>query len=348
MFEGVTPAEGAVVSLQTAQQRQFLAEEARRSKVDGELTYRWDALEEQGRERSRPAPVRFAWTEDDPPEDVSLAGGDYFLLVGTDPALTQPHIVQTAGTAAEVYNLEIGRRYYWCVQHEGRRTAVRQFDTADEWPRCLSIDGISNVRDAGGLAVPGGRVRQGRVYRGGEFDRHQHLTAQGAAQLRALGVRTDLDLRGEADPAAWGLTPLLGIRRVLLPILPYDEILKAENQPALCAALRVFADPAAYPVYHHCWGGADRGGTVAFLLGALVGVPLTRLIDDYEFTTLGIWGIRTRNYVPFDNMVRGLLAFPGDTPAEKTAAFLRRIGLTQTEIDIIRDQLIEPDGTAAK
>ena len=38
-------------------------------------------------------------------------------------------------------------------------------------------------------------------------------------------------------------------------------------------------------VYFHCWGGADRTGTIAFLLNAICGVSYTDLIIDFEITS---------------------------------------------------------------
>ena len=39
------------------------------------------------------------------------------------------------------------------------------------------------------------------------------------------------------------------------------------------------------PVYYHCYGGADRTGTIGFMLGAILGMSYSDLIIDYESTT---------------------------------------------------------------
>ncbi|NIY15095.1 MAG: hypothetical protein GWM98_09415, partial [Nitrospinaceae bacterium] len=57
---------------------------------------------------------------------------------------------------------------------------------------------------------------------------------------------------------------------------------------------QVFADRENYPVLFHCVGGADRGGTVAFLLNGLLGKDREHLIRDFELTTLSVWGERSR------------------------------------------------------
>jgi len=47
------------------------------------------------------------------------------------------------------------------------------------------------------------------------------------------------------------------------------------------------------PVYFHCTYGADRTGTVAYLLEALLGVPYENRAEDFELSTF--WGMVPRN-----------------------------------------------------
>lgn len=345
MLKLLTPNAGAEVSLQTAIQKKFIAEEDKRRAMDGALTFRWYALEKEGCDRSLPEPVRFSW-EDIPDEggDPRCAGGQYLLIVSEYADLRAPVVEMTETCEYDLYNLDIGKEYFWCVQKEGKRSEISSFRTAWDLPRCLYIDGVSNVRDAGGYRIPGGRVRRGMVYRGGEVERHMHITPKGIEQMKALGIRTDLDLRGEAvGVIEYPLLPLYGIDRVLLPIVPYAEIFEKKHRVALRKILKVFTKPKAYPIYHHCWGGADRGGTLAFLLGALVGMSLDDLYYEYEFTSLSIWGLRSRNYEPFRRMVEKLNGFPGDTLAEKTAAFFLSLGLSEKDVTAIRTLLTEKD-----
>ena len=49
-------------------------------------------------------------------------------------------------------------------------------------------------------------------------------------------------------------------------------------------------------MYFHCAGGADRTGTLAFLIEALVGVSENDLSKDYELTTFGPSNTRLMNY----------------------------------------------------
>ena len=103
----------------------------------------------------------------------------------------------------------------------------------------------------------------------------------------------------------------------------------------------LFADIDNYPIYMHCTGGADRTGTVAFLLNALLGVSETELIHDYEFTSFSVYGQRnsidgTEYGGMFQEFLKKLKSFEGATLAEKTETYMLSIGVTQEEIDSIR------------
>ncbi|ANY20368.1 hypothetical protein A6F68_01858 [Tsuneonella dongtanensis] len=64
-----------------------------------------------------------------------------------------------------------------------------------------AFDGIHNFRDYGGYSADGGRVKRGSLYRSGQ---HVGATDQDLAAIRALDIRTVIDLRGiserEANP----------------------------------------------------------------------------------------------------------------------------------------------------
>ena len=333
------PERGATVSLYTDAQRVFRSEEERRANLDGALTFTWYALENTGRERSCPAPVRFSFTDNS--EDARDEG--YLLLVSREADMRDPVFAIAVGGKAEIYNLMAGETYYFCVQKDGVRSAVSYFHTAPDLPRCVRIDGISNARDLGGYEVTGGRIRQGLLYRGSEFERHCHPTEEGMRDIRALGLRTDLDLRGEAkDTVLYPTSRLLGMEYILLPTVPYAALFDKKHRKSTRRFFTLLTHRRAYPIYFHCWGGADRTGSLAFLLGAFLGMKREDLIYEYEFTSLSCWGTRSRNYPPFMEFITALEAFPGDTYAEKADFFLGDVlGLSEKQRTTIKDIFIE-------
>ncbi len=341
MITLLTPENGAVVSLATDVQKLFRSPEEtkKRKEMDGALTFHWYALEKTDGDRSRPQPVHIAWQDEDEPDlSEDLRGGSYFVIVSRHRDLSNPTVVATDETEADVWNLQIGKRYYFCVQKEGHRSEVRYFDTEKLWPRCLYIDGTSNVRDIGGRRVGKKTVKQGLFYRGGEIERHMHITEKGIRQMQQLGIKTDLDLRGEViGRLEHHLLPLYGIKHLAMPIGPYQSILLEENRKTWRDIFRMMTHAENYPIYYHCWGGADRGGTLAFLVGALLGFTEEQLDLDYEYTGLSIWGLRSQNYEPYVEMKNMLKAYPGKTLAEKTERYMKKhLGLTALEIQKIR------------
>lgn len=71
-------------------------------------------------------------------------------------------------------------------------------------------------------------------------------------------------------------------------------------------------------------------------------MSLEKLIDEYEFTSLSIWGIRTRNYTEFQKFLEVFTNLPGETLKEKGRYFLKEYAdLSDVEIESIREILIE-------
>ena len=344
MLQLRSPEHNATVCLQTEEQKTFLAEEERRAALDGALTFRWYDLEKQGVDRTLPASVSFVWEETD--EEKSGEEGASCLLISEYEDMREAWVYMIEGFCCEVYNLKVGTRYFWCVQKNGRRSEVSAFFTLPTLPRCMKIDHISNVRDIGGYRVEGGVIRQGLVYRGGELELHMQLSESGMREMHRLGIRTELDMRGEAKDKIDRTTgEAIGLRRVYVPSVPYTKVFDAEQGPAIKAFFETFTDPQSYPIYFHCWGGADRVGTFAFLLGALLDMRYEDLINEYEFTSLSIWKTRSRNYGEFHQFTELFLALPGGTMHQKAVAFFKeRAGLTDGQIAAIYDILVETEG----
>ena len=230
---------------------------------------------------------------------------------------------------AKVINLKCGTRYFWRVVCEDEVSDIFYFDTADRYPRFIKIDGITNVRDCGGRkTVSEKRVRQGLLYRGSELNSHITVTECGLKTMRdQLNIKSVLDLRGATEE----VEDVYKGEYINIPVIPYGEWFSHPE-----TARKVFEyifDKNNYPLYFHCWGGADRTGTLAFLLGALLGESYESLIDDYEITTVSAIEVRSRNsknqFIPFWNKFQ---SFEGDTLQEKAISYLLSIGISEAAI----------------
>jgi protein-tyrosine phosphatase len=273
----------------------------------------------------------------------------YDLAISRNPDFDDALILRDLPEpSAEVLHLYIATRYYWkvIVKRSGQaltESATWSFTTDSTPPRWIRVPGTTNVRDMGGWPLPGDRiVRQGVLYRGSELNGHIQIVDEGKSVLvEELGIRTDLDLRRSTDEAEPALDQRL-VEWINIPTLHYHHMLEEEGKDSLRKVFQVFAEASNYPILFHCWGGADRTGTVAFLLHALLGVSKENLIHDYELTSLCIWGRRSRSYWKFQRMLEMLTpANEGSNQlAAQVAAYLLSIGVSQEAIAAIRALLV--------
>ncbi|MCK5119369.1 MAG: tyrosine-protein phosphatase [Candidatus Latescibacteria bacterium] len=307
---------------------------------------RWNDLHVVSEDRSLPRVVLFAWEVRTRHEDSF----SYELAISRNVNFDEPCILRNLSEPkAEVRHLHIATRYFWRVTAmcSGRRVVVSpvwSFATNSTPPRWIAVPGITNVRDIGGWPLPRNRmVNQGVIYRGSEMNDHIDITEDGKEILiHELGIRTDLDLRG--NPEA---TPALDsriVRWINIPVMPYKSICEETSKKSYCRIFETFADASNYPILFHCWGGADRGGTLSFLLGALLGMSMDDLIRDYELTSLSIWGVRYRESDEFKGLLDVLARFGNgkDDINEQVESYLRDAGLTEKHIALIRTQCVVP------
>lgn len=309
-------------------------------------TYAWDRLEVVAMDRSVPRPVTFSWQR----MPWRWRAITYDLTLSTSSSLLENPVVLRGLTksAIEVWHLFIGTPYFWKVTARHGDAVVAESPvwrvvTNSLPPRWIRVPGITNARDIGGWPLPDNRrVRQGMVYRTSEMNGNLRLTPRGKLVLEdELGIRTDLDLRGEHEGAAPALDPAR-VRWIHAPISPYDCICDVAFADGYRRIFETFADPANYPILFHCVGGADRGGTVAFLLNALLGKSREHLIRDYELTTLSVWGERSWTSDQFLSLIEALKPFasdPGDIGGQ-VERYMHSIGITAEAIQTIRSLLI--------
>ena len=222
-------------------------------------------------------------------------------------------------------------------------------DGAIDEPVVWGVNGLRNVRDIGGWTG----LKTGMVYRGSKLVRAD-VFADGVDPETRRVVRdvwhlaSDVDLRGKSEygPAKTNLVELqsMGVPKLAFPIRAYEHIF---DKPKLFGdVLRALARPEAYPAYIHCSGGADRTGTLVFVLEALCGVPEADLDVDYELTSFAsVFGMRDRNEILTISLRRlkeRFRRYPGATLNECVEnACVDAFGLTREEIASIR-RILKP------
>lgn len=284
---------------------------------------------------------------------------------------------------AGVVNLLIGKTYFWKVKRRSAGGAtdfsdMARFKTEAYPPRVMFIPHVKNIRDLGGRKGLDGRmIRQGllirsqglnddtphgkliaaKIKRGEEFDLSKYdigktrLTDEGTDYInRVLQWKTDLDLRAIHQRGPINESPLGSqVQLVLYPSSAYAGIFGENGQcvgeacEAVAKSFRLLCDINNYPVVFHCAGGADRGGSLAFILKGILGVGLDELSKDWEITSL-IKNIFTHKERGFDDMVAGFDQFAEpDAPLyKKIEGYLYKIGITQTEIELFQSIMLEP------
>lgn len=254
-------------------------------------------------------------------------------------------------TTVSLYNLYKASTYYMKLTAEVNgetRTKTSSFKTTDLGPRVMNIDGIYNTRDLGGYMTSSGkRTKQGVIFRGGAltkctdtyYDKWVTLTEAGDNYMsNELKIKTDMDLRTQEENLGLSKSKISSAELKYYGIAGYLNAFSQKS--AYKKVFKDLANPATYPAYIHCTGGADRTGTVSFLLNALCGVSEKDLIHDYEFTSFSIYGIRSSKegaeYDFYEFLQKLKNDYAGSTLEEKTNNYLLDIGLTQDEINNIK------------
>ena len=157
-----------------------------------------------------------------------------------------------------------------------------------------------------------------------------------------FGWRSDIDLRSDAE--CWGMSSSpagRGVKWFHIPFQCYAGMGTEEGRAAFTRAFRVLLDVRNYPLDFHCIGGADRTGSLAFVVEALLGVSDDDLARDWEFTCFvyedQAFGHKSR----YDQLRAVIDACPGATTRERAEAYVRSCGFTDADIATLRTILLE-------
>ena len=265
---------------------------------ESKIMYYFDLGKDAGYRLDAPKPITLTWTND--------AGATYQRIeVSESEDFTAPYIYSVSADVAsyDVYNLIPGKTYYYRVisVDDSAETTLKSgvFNTTGQI-RMILAEGTWNVRDMGGWTstLTGKPVAYGKIFRGAQLKAKGEdrviLTEAGIEALRQVGIRAELDLRSRDNCPVDGsaLAKDDGNGNVDVDFLLVPESVNArmyhfQNNDANIRELQWIINRLKQnkPVYFHCQNGADRTGTLGFLIGALLGVSEGDLAKDYEMTT---------------------------------------------------------------
>ena len=247
-------------------------------------------------------PIELKWNKGD--KDYSNAKIRYWTEL--DKSDIAEVAVAEGGESAQLPNLKRAKTYYYQLVNGDDASQMGNFETAD-YTRVMTMGAVNNVRDLGGYMTSYGvRTRQGLIFRGYEINEGQfshsgthQKTYSEEVQLvaeRDMKLALELDLRAKSGTyqGKQEASAVQGVEYKRCGINSYANFIKDPNKTSESEnadrnlpqeIFEALANADKKHVYFHCWGGADRTGTIAFLLNAICGVSYTDLIIDFEITS---------------------------------------------------------------
>lgn len=212
--------------------------------------------------------------------------------------------------------------------------------------RWINTPHAPNVRDLGGWACDGGKVKYGMMFRGGDIDATDRNVL-----VSQCGVRAELNLRGKNEADYTPPTSSILGTDILYYIPDIYQWYSIANKTVWRGMLRFAFDCVLHnqPVYFHCAAGADRTGTFACVIEAILGVSQSDIDKDYELTcfytgTGTAAAARRRNESEWTGLINEINALTvGSTFRDKVVNWVASLGFTAAEINAFRAAMI--DGT---
>ena len=159
-----------------------------------------------------------------------------------------------------------------------------------------------------------------------------------------MKVRTELDLRSKYEAFAQTASPLgPDVRYFHVPGVQYAELVTDEGRAAFREELKVALDPANYPLAVHCVVGADRTGSLLYVLGSLLGVSADELWQDWEATHFWYPNAKVNSKTRLRALPTALKkAYPGVDEPEAVRRYVLSLGFTESDIVRFQEALLEP------
>lgn len=360
-----SPKEGGIVSLLPENQKllkKFDSPEKRKEAIEADLKEKKIFFGKEKVWRSQ-IPVVFSWkctADETAPFRVTISEKPDF----SDPVYLASWEKKEITASPDETKFKIGQKYYWKVTSFSKKgvkgqtiteSASSSFVTEDLVPRWVSIKGrAGNIRDLGGYRTADGkRVKQNIVFRGEGLNynsvdgkipgENRLMLADLDYFLNTVKIRTDLDLRGKKETANMKVSPLgKTVQFIQRPSTSYSAMSGEYAKKGTEHNFRVFCDPKNYPVYFHCIGGADRTGTLAVILEAVLGVPEKEIELDYE-RTFYPWDRKGAFWKSYQELKAVFMKYgkEGDTLQKRVELYLKDCGITQEEIEKFRSIMLE-------
>ena len=293
----------------------------------------------------------------------------YCVHLSTKEDFSDEIKIYTRDNNYQAKSLKANTTYYWKVSSDEYNitSSTKSFKTTVGY-RGIDAGLTSNIRDIGGhLAKDNKIIKQGLIYRGCELNPDDYV-ANNTKHTRSLDdiarkvlkedlkIKTEIDLRGEKESNSISSSNLgEDVTYIRQSIGAYGGLVTDMNDKTnqmVKTIFKTFTNVSEdNPIYFHCMGGADRTGTVAFLLGGLLGMSYVDLIIDFELTSFS-YNLREHDvvgtYSDFPSLIRGLKEVSGnannsnpDIQKMCETYLINKVGLTQMDINSIKERMLE-------
>lgn len=206
-------------------------------------------------------------------------------------------------------------------------------------PRMLKLANVWNVRDCGGWACDGGKVKFGMLFRGSRLN---NATTADLNLLASVGIKLDLDIRDSGNASPGGIP---GADYLSVPLVnAYAQMIQSEATAAANACKAAMeAIVADKPVYVHCASGADRTGCIIAMLEAVIGMSDMDIDRDFELTCFADVEVLTGHTRSGGSWTGFWAALPTNQGSAKmnVAKFLRDNGVTTALLNSFRQKIID-------
>ena len=259
-----------------------------------------------------------------------------------------------AGTSSQdLSNLVPGREYHYKVTSsaDGKTVAQGFFKTKGLLHQVYFEPRGRNARDLGGWkGLDGKTLAFRKIFRGGAIHGSRTNSA-GKAEMRAQGIKAEVDLREEDDVPS--KSPLGDDIAFFAPGFDSGYNTMIRDNPdkvkeTFCFVVKCLRENK--PVYFHCAAGRDRTGTLAVLLEGVLGVSESDMAKDYELTYFSPedWSMYKGEYghiinaYSFQSIYKTIFEkTDSGTYQERIVKYLLQIGVPQKDIDDLRSIMLE-------
>ncbi|WP_152655403.1 tyrosine-protein phosphatase [Oceanobacillus sp. CFH 90083] len=233
--------------------------------------------------------------------------------------------------------------------------------------RHIELAGTQNIRDLGGYPTKDGKqTKWGKYYRADSL--HLIDSAGHAFLQKEKGIHTILDLRlsmegkyRKEDKALYDfyniplLDPATLTTKMPKSLIEMYILMLESSKSKFKKIMDVFLHEKGNSVLFHCRVGKDRTGVLAAILLDLADVPKDIIVKDYaltgEYKKITDEELNKRPPLMSRNQFKVML---GCEPSymedflnylyekyESAAGFLKKVGLTDEEIKVLRDDFVE-------